>query len=200
MEFLVEAVQEVSQTRLILDSPNPGVLAKGLAVCRQKPVLNALTLEEHKLQEILPLAAQAQTDLVLLLLDEKSIIPPGLEAKLALAARLRELALAAGIDASRLIFDPVLPNLSWPDVYYQTTAVLKTIRLIASGALLGEPGRTMVGLSNLRSSRRQMFPLELETACLGLLAGAGLEIVLADVLQPNFLSQVHLLQQLQREG
>ena len=200
MVFLVEAVQEVSTTRLILDSPNPGVLAKGLAVCQAPPVLNALTLEEEKLRKILPLAAQARTDLVLLLLDEHSMTPPALEEKITLAARLREEALAAGVQETHLIYDPVLPNLSWPDVYYQTSAVIKTIRLLAGGALFGEPARTMVGLSNLRSGRRQLFPPELETSCLGLLAGAGLEIALLDVLQPGLLHQVHLLQQLQREG
>jgi 5-methyltetrahydrofolate corrinoid/iron sulfur protein methyltransferase len=45
MAFMVEAVQEVTQRRLILDSPNPRLLAKGLAVCREKPLLNALSLE-----------------------------------------------------------------------------------------------------------------------------------------------------------
>ncbi len=198
MVFLVEAVQEVSATRLILDSPSPSVLAKGLAVCRQPPILNALTLEEQKLREILPLAAQARTELVLLLLDEHSMTPPALEEKITLAARLRDKALAAGVQENHLIYDPVLPNLSWPDVYYQTTAVIKTIRLLESGAIFGEPARTMVGLSNLRSGRRRLFPVELETSCLGLLAGAGLHLALLDVLQPGLLPQVHLLQQLQR--
>ena len=200
MAFLVEAVQEVSTTRLILDSPNARILEKGLAVCEQPPILNALTLEEQKLKEILPLAAETQSDLVLLLLDARSMTPPTLEAKVALAAQLREEAVHAGVAETRLIYDPVLPNLSWPDVYYQTTAVIKTVRLLASGALFGEPGRTMVGLSNLRSGRRQLHPLELETACLGLLAGAGLDIALLDVFQPGLLTQVHLLQQLQRDG
>jgi 5-methyltetrahydrofolate corrinoid/iron sulfur protein methyltransferase len=199
MVFLVESVQEVSTTRLILDSPNPGVLAKGLAVCNQPPILNALTLEEHKLNEILPLAVQAQTDLVLLFLDERSMTPPALEEKITLAAQLRAKAIAAGVPETNLIYDPVLPNLSWPDVYYQTTAVIRTVRLLSSGALFGEPGRSMAGLSNLRSGRRQLYPLELETACLGLLAGAGLDIALLDVLQPGLLPQVHLLQQLQRD-
>jgi 5-methyltetrahydrofolate corrinoid/iron sulfur protein methyltransferase len=199
MVFLVEAVQEVSDTRLILDSPSPSVLAKGLAVCRESPILNALTLEAAKLREILPLAAQARTELVLLLLDEHSMTPPTLEEKITLAARLRDKALAAGVQENHLIFDPVLPNLSWPDVYYQTSAVIKTVRLLAGGALFGEPARTMVGLSNLRSGRRQLYPLELETSCLGLLAGAGLDIALLDVFQPGLLPQVHLLQQLQRD-
>ncbi len=200
MAFLVEAVQEVSSTRLILDSPNPKILARGLARCQRPPILNALTLEEHKLAAILPLAVEAQTDLVLLFLDERSMVPPALEDRLALGARLRELALAAGVQDNRLIYDPVLPNLSWPDVYYQTSAVINTIRLVAGGALFGEPGRTMAGLSNLRSGYRQMYPVELEAACLGLLAGAGLEIALLDVLQPGLMAQVHLLQQLQRSG
>jgi 5-methyltetrahydrofolate--homocysteine methyltransferase len=63
MTFLVEAVQEVTSLPLILDSPRVGVLARGLKACRSKPILNALTLEEHRLQEILPLAAEHQTSL-----------------------------------------------------------------------------------------------------------------------------------------
>ncbi len=198
MAFLVEAVQEVSTTRLILDSPKARVLAKGLAVCQQAPILNALTLEPAKLAELLPLAAQAQTDLVLLLLDERSMPAPTLEEKLTLAGRLREEAIAAGITDDRLIFDPVLPNLSWPDAYYQTSADVKTIRLLASGAVFGEPARTMIGLSNLRSGQRQLYPLDLEATCLGLLAGAGVEIVLLDIFQPDLLAHIHRVQQLLR--
>lgn len=200
MAFLVEAVQEVSHTRLILDSPNPRVLAQGLAVCRQPPILNALTLEPAKLAAVLPLAVEAQTDLVLLLLDERSMPAPTVEEKLTLANRLREEALAAGLGEAHLIIDPVLPNLSWPDVYYQTSAAINTIRLLASGAVFGTPVRTMIGLSNLRSGRRQLFPVELEATCLGLLAGAGVEMVLLDVLQPGLLAHVHQVQQLLREN
>jgi hypothetical protein len=38
-------------------------------------VLNALSLEHEKLNEILPLAAHHRTGLVLLLMDENSITP-----------------------------------------------------------------------------------------------------------------------------
>jgi len=199
LAFLVEAVQEVSGTRLILDSPNPRVLAQGLSVCQQPPILNALTLEAEKLAHILPLAAKTQTDLVLLLLDERSRPAPTVEEKLTLAVRLREAAVAAGVAPHRLIYDPVLPNLSWPDAYYQTGAAVQTIRLLASGVVFGEPARTMIGLSNLRSGQRRSYPLTLETTGLGLLAGAGLEIVLLDILQPGMLEHCHLVQQLLRE-
>jgi cobalamin-dependent methionine synthase I len=184
--FMVEAVQDAVDLPLILDSPDAAVLAKGLAVCRQTPILNALTLEPKKLKEILPLAAVHQTDLVLLLLDERSFPAPTLEGKIALAVELREQALAAGLTPEQLIFDPVLPNLSWPDAWEQMRECIKTVRLLAAGAVFPEPCRTMAGLSNLRSKLRGIYPLEVETTCLAMLAGAGLSIALADVLQPGF--------------
>lgn len=196
MAFLVEAVQEVTTLPLILDSPNSRVLARGLAACREKPTLNAVTLEEHKLQEILPLAVAHQTPVVLLLLDEKSHPPPSLERKVAVAMELRERALEAGLTDQQLIFDPVLPNLRWPDAWAQTGAGLRTIRYLASGALFGNPVRTMVGLSNLRSGLRELYPVQIEITILALLGGAGLSLTLANVLDPILRDQMQLMTQI----
>ncbi len=195
MAFMVTAVQEVTTLPLILDSPNPRVLAGGLAVCREKPILNAVTLEEPKLEEILPLAAEHKTQVVLLLLDERSHPPPSLEGKIALAVELRERCLAAGLSDEQLIFDPVLPNLRWPDAWPQTAAGFKTVRYLASGDLFGVPARTMVGLSNLRSGLRGIYPVEMEITVLALLAGAGLSSALVDVLNPALREQVQLMMQ-----
>jgi cobalamin-dependent methionine synthase I len=195
MVFMVEAVQRVSHLRLMLDSPNPRVLAQGLAACEQTPVLNALTLEVDKLQGILPLAAAHSADLVLLLLDERSFAPPSLEEKVAVALQLRDAALAAGVKEERLIFDPVLPNLSWPDAWTRVGEIVKLVRLLADGALFQSSARTMLGLSNLRSGLRQTYPGKIEEACLYLLAGAGLSYVLADVLQPEVVEAVRLINQ-----
>jgi len=199
MAFLVEAVQEVTTLPLILDSPNPRVLARGLAVCRDKPILNAVTLEEEKIQEILPLAVAHQTEVVLLLLDEKSYPPPSLEGKVALAAELREQALAAGLTDEQLIFDPVLPNLRWPDAWPQVGAGLKTVRYLSSGDLFGIPARTIVGLSNLRSVLRDLYPVQVDITVLALLAGAGLSLALANVLDQTLRDQAQLIVQITGE-
>lgn len=196
MAFFVEAVQAGADLPLILDSPQAPVLAKGLAACRQKPILSALTLEEHKLKEILPLAVEQQTDLVVLLLDERSFPPPTLEGKIALALELQERAAAAGLPPEKLIFDPVLPNLSWPNAWEQTGEVIKTVRLLAGGQVFGEPARTMAGLSNLRSGLRKQYPVEIDTTALALLAGAGLSIALADVLSPQVPSTAQLIRRM----
>jgi len=193
LAFMVDAVQEVTDLPLMLDSPNPRVLARGLAACRDKPVLNAVTLEPEKRQEVLPLAAAHKTQVVLLLLDEKSQPPPFLEGKVAVALELRERAGEAGLTDDHLIFDPVLPNLRWPDAWAQVGAGLRIIRYLASGALFGIPARTLVGLSNLRSGLRTLYPVQVELTVLALLAGGGLSHVLADALSPAVPEQVHVL-------
>lgn len=195
MAFMVESVQQVTNLRLILDSPDARVLARGLAVCRQSPILNALTLEYEKLREILPLAAANQTDLVLLLLDARSFPAASLEGKITLALELREHALAAGLQEEQLIFDPVLPNLTWPDAWPQVGEVVKAVRLLSGAEVWEKSARTMVGLSNLRSGLRQTYPVRVEEAVLGLLAGAGLEIALVDVLQPGLMETVRVINQ-----
>jgi 5-methyltetrahydrofolate corrinoid/iron sulfur protein methyltransferase len=196
MAFMVDAVQQVCSLRLLLDSPDARVLARGLAACNQAPILNACTLEEEKLREILPLAAAHRTDLVFLLLDAHSRVAASLEGKITLAVELRHLALAAGLTDAQLIFDPVMPNLSWPDAWDQVGANLKAIRMLSAGQVWGEPARTMVGLSNLRSGLRRTFPLQVEETVLGLLAGAGLNIALIDVLQPGLLETLRLINQI----
>ena len=195
MVFMVEAVQQVTRLRLMLDSPNPRVLAQGLAACEQTPLLNALTLEAEKLREILPLAAAHNTDLVLLLIDERSFPPPSLEGKVTVAMQLRDAALSAGVKEERLIFDPVLPNLSWPDAWAQVGEIVKLVRLLADGALFQTSARTLAGLSNLRSGLRRTYPAPIDEACLYLLAGAGLSCVLADVLQPGLMETVRFINQ-----
>jgi 5-methyltetrahydrofolate corrinoid/iron sulfur protein methyltransferase len=185
MIFLVEAVQEVTSLPLILDSPKAGILAKGLKACRSKPILNALTLEEHRLQEILPLAVEHQTPLVLLLVTRQSLVPSTLEEKTALALELAERALSAGLRPDQLIFDPVLPHLSWPDAYSQISRGIQLVRLLSSGMLFKDPVRTMAGLSNLRSGQRNLYPRRVEEVCLAMLAGAGLDLALINVLNPE---------------
>jgi len=196
MAFLVETVQSVTSAGLILDSPNPRVLERGLAVCAETPILNALSLEQRKLDEILPLAADHQTGLVLLLMDERSFTPPSMEEKTAIASELRERCLDAGIHDDKLIFDPVLPNLSWDDAYYRISEGLKTVRLLAGGALFQYPVQTMVGLSNLRSGQTSRYSVEIEKTCLMLFAGAGLKIALANSLRPDLTTVLESIRQM----
>ena len=94
-----------------------------------------------------------------------------------------------------MIYDPVLPNLTWPDAWAQVGKVVKAVRLLHGGELWGEPARTMAGLSNLRSGLRHTYPMRIEETALALLAGAGLGIALMDVLQTGIMETVRVIKQ-----
>ena len=59
------------------------------------------------------------------------------------------------------------------------------VRLLSTGVLFKEPVRTMAGLSNLRSGQKNRYPRRIEEVCLAMLAGAGLDLALINVLNPE---------------
>ena len=183
--FAVEAIQQVSDARLVLDSAQVEALELGLAACRQPPVLNALTLGPERLEGVLSMASQGTLDLIVLLLDADGHAPARLEDKSALAVELHARARAAGIPTSAMIFDPLLPPLAWPDGLEHAHTTIETVRLLASGDLLGEPVRTLVGFSNLGSGGSHRRSSGLEKELLAGLKGAGLSHILADALDRN---------------
>lgn len=193
MAFLVETVQSTTNLRLILDSSDPRLLEIGLGVAKDKPILSALSMEPTKLQGILPLAKSSNSELVILLMDAKSFTPPTVDEKISLALELRSICLDYGIDSDRLIFDPVLPNITWPDAMFRIGEAIKTVRLLSSGAVFQEHARTMCGVSNIRSGVKKLFPENLEVLAIAGLAGAGIEILLANALNKNIADQVATL-------
>jgi cobalamin-dependent methionine synthase I len=182
--FMVETVLETAEAGIILDSADPEVLAKGLAACPEPPFLNAVWQDPQKIDAILPLAAEHGCPVVLLLMDEQCVCPSTMEGKLAIALDLADRAQRAGLTLDRLVFDPILPSLSWPDAFRQIAEGVKTVRMLATGAVFQEPVETMAGLSNLRSGFRGKIEFEWEERCLGMLTGAGLDCILANALDP----------------
>jgi 5-methyltetrahydrofolate corrinoid/iron sulfur protein methyltransferase len=60
---------------LVLDTTNPLALDAGLAVRDGPSIINGFSMEPHKLDRILPLAAKYDADIVGYLLDPKSQVP-----------------------------------------------------------------------------------------------------------------------------
>ena len=193
MAFLVETVQSTTNLRLILDSSDPRLLEIGLGVAKDSPILSALYMEPTKLQAMLPLVKSRDSEIVILLMDAKSFTPPTVDEKISLALELRSICIDYGIDSDKLIFDPVLPNITWPDAMFRIGESIKTVRLLSSGAVFQDPVRTMCGLSNIRSGVKKLFPENLETLTMAGLVGAGIEILLANALNKNITDHVATL-------
>lgn len=178
--FLVETVQSVSSLPLILDTANPQALEAGLRVCRKPAVINGFSLEPHKLERILPLAAAYEADIIGYLLGPGSVVPFSVDEMMSMAVELFDEIQKAGIQPQKLIVDPVIVPVSWDDGIRHNRAVLSLLGQLPE--LLGQPVRTIAGVSNLASGPMPVQrKIELECAFLPMLAAAGLDMALLNV-------------------
>lgn len=199
MAFMVETVQKVCNLPLCLDTVNPSAMAAGLKQCRERPIINGFSLEPAKIEEILPLAATFDCDIIGFLLHPDGTVPRDAQERLALAVQLYEAFSKEDIDPQRLLIDPVLVPLIWEDGPRQAMEVLTVIRTLPE--LLGWPVRTVAGLSNLTSGRG---PKEkkclLESSYLPMLASAGLGTVLMNIFHQDTVSAARACNVITRQG
>ena len=196
--FVIEAVQDSFSGRLVLDSIQAEVIAQGIKICRQPPIINGFSLEESKLQTILPLAAEYQADIVGFLLDEQGKIPAGTEERLAVASRLVAAAEEQGVPPEKIIIDPVLVPLTWQDGTHYNRALIETIQMLDQ--VFGQPIRTIAGLSNISagapdSTKRRTA----EAAFILMLAASRLDYILMNATQESNLTALNLSQSLLAE-
>lgn len=181
MGFMVAAVQAVTDLPVLIDTANPLAMTEGLRASRKTSIINGFSLEPVKLAEILPLAGEFDVEIIGYLLDSHSHVPPDAAGRLEVAMAVFEAAGSAGVPPSRLIIDPVVAPAAWTDGVVQNREILSVIRQLPD--LIGEPVRTIGGLSNLTTggaplSKRRL----LERSYLPMLAAAGLSFALMNVL------------------
>jgi 5-methyltetrahydrofolate corrinoid/iron sulfur protein methyltransferase len=184
MTFLVKTVQSACDLPLFLDTTNHRAMAAGLKVCRKRATINGISLAPEKLRWVLPLARQYNADLIGYLLMPDGQVPSDAAGRMENAIALFEEVEAAGIDPQRLIIDPVVAPLAWPDGNRQNMAVLEVIRSLPD--LLGVPVRTIAGLSNLTTGAPEAhMRRHYQCAFLPMLAAAGVSMILMNVLDPT---------------
>ena len=142
MEQVVKALQSVTSLPLQLDSSNVEALARGLRVYNGKPIVNSTNGEPEKLAAILPLCKKYGAAIVGLAIDEKGIQPKA-EDRVAIARRITEAALAAGIPREDIYIDCLTLTAS-----AQQEDVLATVQALE--ACKKELGvHTVLGVSNI---------------------------------------------------
>ena len=142
MEQVVKALQSVTSLPLQLDSSNVEALARGLRVYNGKPIVNSTNGEPEKLAAILPLCKKYGAAIVGLAIDEKGIQPKAAD-RVAIARRITEAALAAGISREDIYIDCLTLTAS-----AQQEDVLATVQALE--ACKKELGvRTVLGVSNI---------------------------------------------------
>jgi len=171
MPEIIKLVASVVNVPLCLDSPNPAVLAAGLAVAAGKPLVNSVSGEDARLKAVLPLVKEYGAAVIGLTMDDQGI-PNEAAGRLAIAENILEQAARLGIPAEDVVIDPLVLTVGSDSQAGVVT--LNSIRLIreklgmninlgASNVSFGLPDRPTVNM-----------------AFLALTIGAGASCVISD--------------------
>jgi 5-methyltetrahydrofolate corrinoid/iron sulfur protein methyltransferase len=171
--WAVGVVQQAMDKPLCLDSASPEALRAALGVVKGSAVmLNSVTAEKAKLESVLPIAAEFETGLVALTMDESGL-PSTAEQRVQIAARLVEAARAAGVGPEQLYIDPCIQPLSTSPQQAQE-CLSAVFRIMAAF-----PGvHTTCGLSNISFGLPQRGLIN--RTYLGCLIMAGLDSAIID--------------------
>ena len=139
----VESVQKAVAVPLCLDSGNPEALAAALRVCDGTVIINSVDGNADRLEAILPLARASRSVVIGLTMDRASGIPRTVGQRVAIARRIADAVVAAGMTTDDLIIDCLTLAVSADQA--MGPVALETMRVVS-----GELGLNVnMGVSNI---------------------------------------------------
>lgn len=127
LHWLIDLVQEVTDTPICIDSPDPGACVAAMAFCKKPGLINSVSMEGDKVDIIFPAIAETKWECVALLCAKG--IPSSAEERLEVFDQLMEKAKAYGIAPSRLHIDPLVEMLcTAEDGISMVIEVIKTVK------------------------------------------------------------------------
>jgi 5-methyltetrahydrofolate--homocysteine methyltransferase len=141
--WLVQTVQAAADVPLCLDSTDAQALAAALKEVKRPPLINSISGEPRRLDEILPLAAAHGCEVIALAMDECGI-PPTADRRMRAIERVLAATRGAGIDDNRVYVDPLVMT-----VATNTAAAGVTLDVIRSVHSAFPKAHIALGLSNV---------------------------------------------------
>jgi 5-methyltetrahydrofolate corrinoid/iron sulfur protein methyltransferase len=144
IKWLVQAVQEVTDKPVVLDSSKPQVIQSGLEAVKSKVIINSTTADPDKLKILVPLAKKYNARLIGLTMSTRGI-PQNKDQRLELAAEIVACCVDQGFPVEDLYLDPVVMPVKVAQA--QMKDILESMREFK---LISDPApKTVVGLSNV---------------------------------------------------
>ena len=144
IQWLVEAIQEVTDKPICLDSSKPAVIESGLKVIKNKVIINSVTADPEKLDILVPIAKAHNAKLIGLTISSKGI-PQNKDQRLELAAGIVASCLDHGFPVEDLYLDPIVMPVNVAQA--QIKDILDSIHEFK---IISDPSpKTVVGLSNV---------------------------------------------------
>lgn len=143
LRWAVQAIQAEVEIPIMLDSTNADAVEAALEVHRGHAIINSLSAEQSRWQQLLPLVAKYRCSTVVLCISEAGI-PTIPEERLNVAQNMVEKGLQAGIRLQDLYVDPLV--LSIGANWQAGKVTLETLRLIRKNI---PEVQTICGVSNV---------------------------------------------------
>ncbi len=144
MEWLVKVVQQVTDVPLCIDSPNPKAVETGLSLAKTpKPLVNSITAEKERFEQLLPLIQRYDAKVVALCMDDSGM-PQTAKQRAKIVDKLVAKLSDSGLAREDIYLDPLVKPVSTED--RAGLEVLETIHYIKETY----PGVHIIcGLSNI---------------------------------------------------
>ncbi len=107
LKKLIKLVQGLVDVPICIDSSVPEALAAGLEVCEGRPLVNSVTGEEERLEQILPLIKKYNVPVVAISNDDTGISTDP-DVRFAVAKKIVERASDIGIPSNDIVVDPLV--------------------------------------------------------------------------------------------
>lgn len=111
LKWLIDLVQEVTDTSICVDSPSPHSCVEALKFCNKPGLVNSVSLEGNKIDVIFPVIANTEWECVALLCDDNGI-PDSVERRMEVFHKIMEKAKEYNIKPSRLHIDSLVVTLA----------------------------------------------------------------------------------------
>jgi len=190
MKWLVEAIQEVADVPLSLDTTNRAAMEAGLKAARRQCILNSASAEEERLREVPALAARYGAKLIVLAMGKN--IPATAEERVTLALEtLIPRAMEVGIPMEDLYLDPLVLTVN--GMQEQAMQAVEAVRFLKITA--DPPPQTVVGLSNVSNGVPREGRSLINRTFLVMLMGAGLDAAIADPFDRELRQYVRIVEE-----
>ncbi|MBQ7162048.1 MAG: dihydropteroate synthase [Bacteroidales bacterium] len=107
LKWLIDLVQEVCDTPICIDSPNPHSIVEAIKFCNKPGLINSVSLEGDKLDTVFPVIADTEWQ-VIALLSGKDRLSEDINVRIDALEQVMQKAREYHIDESRIHIDPLV--------------------------------------------------------------------------------------------
>ncbi len=111
LQWLIRNVQEVVDIPCAIDSPDPGAIEAALAVHKGSPMINSISLEKERFENLMPIIAGTDMKVIALCMSDDGM-PETVDDRMKIADKLINALLQKNIPLDHIFVDPLVQPIS----------------------------------------------------------------------------------------